>query len=103
REVLSKLTSMGVEIIIATGRRYYSAKSFVRKLGLDKVTVLANNGTIVRNVANDELIVHQYFDDLDFYNLIEEGKRSRLDAVTHVNKYHEGYDMVGEYSAKDKR
>lgn len=102
-EVLRALSQRGVDIVIATGRRYYSAKEFVKRLGMDDVTILANNGTIVRNMSNDELVVYKYFDDYDFYSLIEEGKKRKLHAVTHVNKYLEGYDMVGEYSSKDDR
>lgn len=102
-EVLNALSHRGVDIVIATGRRYYSAKQFVKKTGLENITILANNGTIVRNMSNDELLVHKYFDEYDFYSLIEEGKRKRLHAVTHVNKYLEGYDMVGEYASLDQR
>lgn len=102
-EVLKALHDRGVEVLIATGRRYFAAKNFASKLGIEGLLVMANNGTIVRNISNDELKVFRYFEDLDYYNLIERGKQQDLPIVTHVDKYSEGIDLMGEYDQTDKR
>ncbi len=96
REVLKELNERGIEIVIATGRRYYSAKLFAKRLGIPDITILANNGTIVRNIRDDEVKVSNYIDEKDFYKLVEEGRRIDITPITHVNKYDFGYDMIGE-------
>lgn len=96
KKVLKEITKKGIEIVIATGRRYYSAKMFSKRLGITDMTILANNGTIVRNIKDDKIQVEKYIDDLDFYRLVEAGNRVDLTPITHVNKYIEGYDMIGE-------
>lgn len=101
--VLKSIREKNVDIVIATGRRYYSAKSFARDLGIDDLTILANNGTIVRNIKDDRIRVSHYIEDKNFYELIKEGNNRGLTPITHVNKYYEGYDMIGELEGTDNR
>ena len=101
KAVLKELMSRGVEVIIATGRRYYSAKELVSEL--ENSIIMANNGSIVRDMVTDHSIKTKYFDHDDFYNLIREGKSRKLDAITHVDHYVEGYDILVEFENTDKR
>lgn len=101
--VLKELMARGVEIIIATGRRYYSAKELVSDLEMDNSIIMANNGTIVRDIKTDNLIKTRYFEHDDFYSLIREGKERKLHAITHVDHYLEGYDILVELEKNDKR
>ncbi len=103
KSVLQSLDKMGIEILIATGRRYFSAKLFAKAIEIDDITILANNGTIVRNISDDKIRVSNYIEEKDFYNLVMEGNHRDLTPITHVNKYHEGYDMIGELEKTDYR
>ena len=100
--ILNELSNRGVEIVIATGRRYYSAKEFVSQLDINPI-VMANNGTIVRHVNDDSLITTRYFDKDDFFNLIKESRERKLHAIAHVDHYSEGYDVLLELEKNDKR
>lgn len=102
KAVIKELSARGVEIVIATGRRYYSAKEFVSTLDMTPI-VMANNGSIVRDMKDDSLLVTRYFDDDDFYSVIGEGKDRGLDAITHVDYFSEGYDIIIEREKNDKR
>lgn len=103
KAVLKELMSRGVEVIIATGRRYYSAKELVSELEMKNSIIMANNGSIVRDMVTDNSIKTKYFEHDDFYNLIREGKSRSLDAITHVDHYIEGYDILVEFEKTDKR
>lgn len=101
-EVLRKLHNRGVEIVIATGRRYWAAKNFAKELNMDLI-VLANNGNIVRRISDDKVLITKYINEDDFYNLIREGRKNGLYPIVHVNHYDEGYDIIIELDTKDKR
>ncbi len=101
--ILKELMDRDVEIVIATGRRYYSAKQLVSELDMGNSTILANNGSIIRDLKTDHLIKNRYFDQEDFYSLIREGKDRKLDAITHVDHYLEGYDILVEFEKNDTR
>lgn len=103
KAVLKELMSRGVEVIIATGRRYYSAKELVRELEMKNSIIMANNGSIVRDMLTDNSIKTKYFDKDDFYNLIKEGKNRKLHAITHVDHYVDGYDILVEFENTDDR
>ncbi len=99
--ILKELMSSGVEVIIATGRRYYSAKKLISELELTDSTIMANNGTIVRDLRTDNLIKSRCFEHEDFYSLIREGKQRNLHAITHVDHFSEGYDILVEFEKND--
>lgn len=101
-KVLREIYDLGVEIVIATGRRYWSAKNLVKSLGLDLI-ILANNGNIIRKISNDELLVTKYLNKEDFNKLIEKGKELELHPIVHVDHYNEGFDFVLEFDKDDER
>lgn len=94
-DVLRRLHNNGVEIVIATGRRYWSAKRLVKEIGIDLV-IMANNGNIVREIFDDKLLLTKYLELDDFYTLVRESRKKGLYPVVHVDHYHEGYDMMIE-------
>lgn len=103
KAILKELMNRGVEVIIATGRRYYSAKKLVSELDMSNSTILANNGSIIRDLKTDSIIKTKYFDHEDYYSLIREGKDRELHAITHVDHYCEGYDILVELEKTDTR
>src|SRR5690554_1551160 len=94
-EVLEQLISKGYEVVIATGRRYWSAKQLLKDVRKPLV-ILANNGNIVRSTADDGIIIKKYLDIKDFKTLIKEGKKRGLQPVVHVDGFEEGIDLIIE-------
>lgn len=94
-DVLSILAKKGLEIIIATGRRYWSAKNFAKELGIE-LTILANNGNIIRKISDDKVLVTKYLEKEDFNWVIKKGREMGLHPILHVNHYEDGYDLLIE-------
>ena len=69
-EVINKLIKEGYEIVIATGRRYWSAKELTREID-GPITIMANNGNIVRNTLDDKVIAAKYLNFEDYKRVIE--------------------------------
>lgn len=92
-ETIKTLIDLGYEIVIATGRRYWSAKKLTKDIGRD-MTILANNGSIVRQTKDDNTIATKYLKD--YKRLIEAGKKRGLSSIVHVDDYYEGYDFIIE-------
>lgn len=99
---MKKAISAGYEVVIATGRRYSSAKKFVEDID-DNLVILANNGNIIRNIKDDKVILKKYLDKKDFHILIEEGKKIGLYPIIHVDYFDEGYDIIIEFDASDTK
>ncbi|MGO1369843.1 MAG: HAD family hydrolase [Senegalia sp. (in: firmicutes)] len=93
-DTLKKLIDKNIEIVIATGRRYFAAKSFTKDLG--DLVVISNNGNIARNTKNDRIILEKYINKEDFKYLLEEGKKINLHPILHANGYEEGFDFLIE-------
>lgn len=102
KEILQKINSVGVEIVIATGRRYWAAKNFVKGLNID-LTILANNGNIVRKISDDSVLIAKYMDQKDFSILLEEGRKRNLSPILHVDDYEREVDMIIELERDDER
>lgn len=94
-KILRELMEKSYEIVIATGRRYWSAKKKVEKID-DELVILANNGNIVRKMKDDEILIKKYLNIDDFHTLVEEGKKKGLYPIVHVDGYDDGYDMIIE-------
>lgn len=102
KRVLIDAIHKGYEVVIATGRRYWSAKRFVEEID-ENLTILANNGNIARNIKDDKILIKKYLDKDDFYTLIAEGKKKGLYPIIHVDNYEEGYDMVIELDKDNEK
>ncbi|RKD31566.1 HAD family hydrolase [Thermohalobacter berrensis] len=101
-KVLRLLYKKGIEIVIATGRRYWSAKEFVKKLDIDLV-VMANNGNIARRIQDDKVLISKYLDRNDFITLVKESNRLGLNPIMYVDHYEEGYDLIIELDDEKKK
>jgi Cof subfamily protein (haloacid dehalogenase superfamily) len=95
-KAINTAVNEGYEIVIATGRRYWSAKGLTK--GIDShITILANNGNIVKNSLNDKSIIRKYLDIKDFRTVVEDGKKRGLEPIVHLDEYDEGIDIAIEY------
>lgn len=99
---LKKIHNKGVEIVIATGRRYWSAKSLTKDLNINLV-IMANNGNIVRKVYNDEVLVTKYLNESDFYTLIKRGRERGMHPILHVDHYEQDYDIIIEFDVNNEK
>ncbi len=95
-QVINEAISKGYEVVIATGRRYWSAKDLTKEID-SHMTILANNGNIVRNSIDDKTLISKYLDKYDFRNVLEEGKRRKLDPIIHLDQYENGFDVAIEH------
>lgn len=95
REIINRVIQLGYEVVIATGRRYYSAKELVKELD-NHLIILANNGNIVRRSEDDHLIFAKFLDMDAYKDIIQEGKKFGLHGIVHVDMFHQGIDMVVE-------
>lgn len=93
--LVNKLIAKGYEIVIATGRRYWSAKGLTKDIR-EPLIILANNGNVARETSNDKVIIKKYLSLEDFKILIKEGKKRGLHPIVHVDDYDEGIDIIIE-------
>jgi hypothetical protein len=101
-DVIRAVNSIGVEIIVATGRRYFSAKGLVKDLAIDLI-IMANNGNMVRRMSDNKLLVTKYLSKDDFYRLIKIGRKKGLYPIVHADHFDEGYDILIELDKDDER
>lgn len=95
-DIINEIITSGYEVVIATGRRYWSAKELTKEID-SHMTILANNGNIIRNSFDDKIIISKYLNIDDFRLVVEEGKKRNLNPMIHVNGYEEGYDIIIEF------
>ncbi len=95
-DIINEIITSGYEVVIATGRRYWSAKELTKEID-SHMTILANNGNIIRNSFDDKVIISKYLNIDDFRLVVEEGKKRNLNPMIHVNGYEEGYDIIIEF------
>jgi len=94
-EYITRLKKSGVDVVIATGRSYYHGKKLIAPLN-ENMTVLSNNGSIVRHTSDDEVIFANYLKKSEAKNIINESVKSGFHPIIHINKFDQGYDLVIE-------
>lgn len=95
-KILNALNNNNIEIVIATGRNYYMAKMLTEKIKSLEPVILANNGAIIRQSVNDELIESNYLDPAEFERIYKKGLEYNLNPIVHVDEYFNGYDLIYE-------
>jgi hydroxymethylpyrimidine pyrophosphatase-like HAD family hydrolase len=78
------------------------AKSLLEKIEITEPVILANNGAVVRQYANDEFIESNYLDYSIFQRIYEAGMKHGLNPIIHVDEYTEGYDLIYECEDYEK-
>lgn len=92
---INEIIEKGYEVVIATGRRYYSAKQLTQSIN-KHMTIMANNGNIIRNSLDDKIIFSRFMDRMDIKDVLIAGKLKNLHPIIHVDYFYDGYDMVIE-------
>lgn len=93
--LIRNLIDRGYEIVIATGRRYWEAKNFVKNID-SSIVILANNGNIVRELKDDKVLIKKYLDLDDFKKVIRESRKMELYPLLLIDDYENGIDIVVE-------
>jgi hypothetical protein len=94
-EVIYKVIDKGYEVVIATGRGYYLAKGLINSIKRP-MTILANNGNILRSSKDDKVIFSKFINKADFKNVLLLGKSYDLHPIIHVDYYLDKIDMIIE-------
>lgn len=95
-----QIIDLGYELVIATGRRYFSAKEFTKDIKR-KITILANNGNIIRSSPDDKFILSKFLNKDDLKNVMITGNKRSLYPIVHVDYYEDTIDMIIEKQASD--
>ncbi|NLJ78987.1 MAG: Cof-type HAD-IIB family hydrolase [Tissierellia bacterium] len=94
-DLIEQLTRNGYEVVIATGRGYWSAKQLTKDISKSFV-ILANNGNVVRETGNGKTFITKYLDMDDFRLLIGEANKGGFHSIVHMDNYSRGYDIIVE-------
>lgn len=94
-DFINDATMAGYEIVIATGRRYFSAKELTTDIP-NEMTILANNGNIIRNSLSDKILYNTFMDKGDIEKVLTMGKSYDLHPIVHVDHFEKGIDMLVE-------
>lgn len=100
KDVLDRLYQQGVEIVIATGRRFWYAQLPLHKLDYP-VQVLANNGSVIRNSKTGERSYQAYMSRALYKGLIGLGSEHGVSPLIHVDYYEEEWDFLVDREATD--
>lgn len=87
----------GLSIVLATGRQYRKAKEFAGMLDVP-VTVIGNNGTSIRNPADDRRLHLNVMPDGLLREILTLSDGFGIAPIVHVDRYEEGTDIVIPHS-----
>lgn len=99
-ELLHCLIKQGYEIVIATGRSYYSARVLTNNIK-EHLIYICNNGNIVRDALDNRILSAKFLEPREAIIVLDEGIKRGLYPFVHVDYFHDGYDVIlgkGYYS-----
>ncbi|EMY16176.1 Cof-type HAD-IIB family hydrolase [Leptospira weilii] len=99
--VLQKAIDQGKNLVIATGRRFYSSFPFAKEFR-GEVHVVSNNGQILRKSPSAERISESYLELSLVQKILHLGKEFHTPPILHVDKFEEGIDMLTEIPITDR-
>ena len=102
-DAIYQLIDKGYEVVIATGRNYYSARTITNNIKKHLIYI-CNNGNIVRDAIDDRVIASSYLNPKDSKIILQEGSYRDLLPIIHVDYFEDGYDIiVGDYVDNEMR
>ncbi|EKO15281.1 Cof-like hydrolase [Leptospira kirschneri str. H1] len=93
--VLQKAIDQGKNLVIATGRRFYSTFGFAKEFK-GELHVVSNNGQILRKSPSAERISESYLRLEVVQKILQIGKEFHTPPILHVDQFEEGVDMLTE-------
>ena len=98
QKVLQKALDSGIEVILATGRRFYSTYKLA-SIFKGTLPLICNNGQILRMYPSKEKIWQKYLEPNLVLQLLFWGKELRFQFLMHTDRYEEGVDFIAEKPA----
>jgi len=98
KDVVKEVSNRGIEVVLATGRMYRSAKLFHEYLELN-TPIIAYNGAWLQNPQTDEILKYQPVCPIVAHELIDFYEQSHLLGEVDVHLYHDDELYVREVTA----
>ena len=92
-ELIHYLIEKGYEIVIATGRSYYSARVLTNNIN-EHLIYICNNGNIVRDAIDNRVLSSNFLSSQDAKIILGEGIARELYPFVHVDFFDDGYDVL---------
>lgn len=92
-DTIHHLIDLGYEVVIATGRGYYSARILTGNINKHLIYI-CNNGNIVIDALEDKIISTKFLKPSDSKLIIEEGIARNLAPIIYVDYFHQNYDII---------
>lgn len=95
RKVLQTAIDSGIQVILATGRRYYSTYKLA-SFFTGTLPLICNNGQILRMYPTGEKIWQKYLPPELVLQLLSFGRERKFHFLMHTDRYEEGVDFITE-------
>lgn len=92
-DIINYLIDIGYEIVIATGRSYYSARAITNIINRHLIYI-CNNGNIIRDAIDDRVISATFLNTEDSKIILQKGLSRELYPLIHVDFFVEGFDIL---------
>jgi Cof subfamily protein (haloacid dehalogenase superfamily) len=92
-DTIHNLIKKGYEVVIATGRNYFSARQLTKEIN-DNLIYVSNNGNIIRDSKDDKIILNRFLDFDDYKKMLIEGDSRGLNPIVYVDYFERGYDVI---------
>lgn len=93
--VLQSALDSGLNLVIATGRRFSSAFPYACEFR-GNVAVVANNGQVLRKSPSGERVSETYLSSQAALAVLAAGKEKGFSPLLHVDRFEEGIDILVE-------
>jgi Cof subfamily protein (haloacid dehalogenase superfamily) len=94
-DTIHNLIATGYEVVIATGRNYFSARELTKNID-DNLVYISNNGNVIRDSKDDKVILNNFLDFNDYKKVLIEGNLRRLKPIVYIDYFEKGYDLIFE-------
>lgn len=92
REALRRASREGIQVVLATGRRYSRALPLVEPLGIDAPLITAS-GALIKRPSDHATLYRAAFDRPVLCELLAVVERAGFDAVLYADTFAEGFDF----------
>lgn len=92
RAALSRAGQAGIDIVLATGRRYARALPIVQSLGIDLPLVTAS-GALIKHPANHQTLFRADLSRATLLKVLAIVEQSGYEALLYTDSYGEGFDF----------
>lgn len=99
---LQELESKGYSIVLATGRRHFSAVDYGRLISED-IDIISSNGNVIRQARTGQLLHGSYMDYGDYEKVIQLALGLNMHPVVHIDNYDGDYDIIIDSHTEDEK